>query len=45
MSDISSGSPAIRTMVLSDLDRIVEIDIKVLEKPRPEYWEMKIELM
>jgi ribosomal protein S18 acetylase RimI-like enzyme len=32
-------------MVPSDLDRIVEIDIKVLGKPRPEYWEMKLELV
>ncbi len=44
MSDRSSSSPVIRTMVPSDLDRIVEIDIKVLGKPRPEYWEMKFEL-
>ena len=45
MSDRSSSSPVIRTMVPSDLDRIVEIDLKVLGKPRPEYWEMKFELM
>ena len=45
MSDRPSSSPVIRTMVPSDLDRIVEIDIKVLGKPRPEYWEMKIELL
>jgi len=45
MSESSSGSPVIRIMVPSDLDRIVEIDIKVLEKTRPEYWEMKLELM
>ena len=45
MSDRSSSSPVIRTMVPSDLDRIVEIDIKVLGKPRPDYWEMKLELM
>ena len=32
-------------MVSSDLDRIVEIDMKVLGKPRPEYWEMKLELV
>ena len=44
MSDRSFSSPVIRTMVPSDLDRIVEIDIKVLGKPRPEYWEMKFEL-
>ena len=45
MSDRSSSSPVIRTMVPSDLDRIVEIDLKVLGKPRPEYWEMKFELI
>ena len=45
MSEISSSSPVIRTIVPSDLDRVVEIDIKVLEKPRPEYWEMKLELV
>jgi len=32
-------------MVPSDLYPIVEIDIKVLGKPRPEYWEMKLELV
>ena len=45
MSDRSSSSPVIRTMVPSDLDRIVEIDLKVLGKPRLEYWEMKLELV
>ncbi|MBK5099861.1 MAG: GNAT family N-acetyltransferase [Desulfobacteraceae bacterium] len=45
MSDGPSSSPVIRTMVPSDLDRIVEIDIKVLGKPRPEYWETKLELV
>ncbi|OQX06627.1 MAG: GNAT family N-acetyltransferase [Desulfobacteraceae bacterium IS3] len=44
MSEISSGSPVIRPMLPSDMERIVEIDIKVLEKARPEYWEMKLEL-
>jgi len=43
MSERASSSPVIRTMVPSDLDRIVEIDIKVLGKARPEYWEMKLE--
>ena len=42
MSDTSSNLPVIRTMVPSDLNRIVEIDLKVLGKPRPEYWEMKL---
>ncbi len=45
MSDRSSSSPVIRTMVPSDLDQIVEIDIKVLGKPRPGYWETKVKLV
>jgi ribosomal protein S18 acetylase RimI-like enzyme len=45
MSDKSSISPFIRTMLPSDLDRIVEIDTKVLGKSRSDYWEMKLELM
>ena len=45
MSEISSSSPVIRTIAPEDLDRVVEIDIKVLGKPRPEYWEMKLELV
>jgi len=45
MSNQSVSSPVIRTMALSDLDRIVEIDIKVLGKQRPEYWEMKLDLV
>ena len=45
MSEKTSSSPVIRTIVPSDLDRVVEIDIKVLGKPRPEYWEMKLELV
>lgn len=44
MSNISSTSPVIRTMLPSDLDQIIEIDIKVLGKPRPVFWEMKLEL-
>lgn len=44
MSEGSSGSLVIRPMVRADLDRIVEIDVKVLGKTRPEYWEMKLEL-
>lgn len=44
MSNISSISPVIRTMVPSDLDQIIAIDIKVLGKPRPNFWEMKLEL-
>ena len=44
MSDQSASSPVIRKMVHADLDRIVEIDVKVLGKQRPEYWEMKLGL-
>ena len=45
MSKNSSGTSVIRTMAPADIDRVVEIDIKVLGKPRPEYWEMKFELV
>ena len=45
MNEKPSGSPVIRPMLPSDLPQIVEIDIKVLGKPRPEYWEMKLELV
>jgi ribosomal protein S18 acetylase RimI-like enzyme len=30
-------------MISTDLDQIIAIDIKVLGKPRPDYWKMKIE--
>lgn len=42
MSDSSPHSPVIRQMAPSDLEQIIEIDLKVLGTPRPEYWEMKI---
>ncbi|NQT57065.1 MAG: GNAT family N-acetyltransferase [Desulfobacteraceae bacterium] len=45
MADNASKVPVIRTMGNKDLDRIVEIDTKILGKPRPEYWEMKLELV
>ncbi len=45
MNEIPSSSPVVRTIAPSDLDRVVEIDIKILGKPRPEYWEMKLELV
>jgi len=45
MNDISSEMPEIRAMSSKDLDRIVEIDTKVLGQSRPEYWEMKLELV
>jgi len=32
-------------MAIRDLDRIVEIDTKVLGQSRPDYWEMKLELV
>ena len=45
MNDISSEMPVIRAMSTKDLDRIVEIDTKVLGQSRLEYWEMKLELV
>ncbi|MFH1350353.1 MAG: GNAT family N-acetyltransferase [Pseudomonadota bacterium] len=45
MSEASSKTPIIRAMTVKDLDRIVEIDTKVLGKSRPDYWEMKLELV
>ena len=45
MSDKSAVSPVIRPMKSSDLPQIVEIDIKVLGKSRPEYWENKLEMV
>ncbi len=41
MADKSSV-PVIRTMTSKDLQRISEIDEKVLGKSRPEYWEKKL---
>ena len=41
MADKSSV-PLIRTMTSKDLERISEIDYKVLGKSRPEYWELKL---
>ncbi|MGD8367669.1 MAG: GNAT family N-acetyltransferase [Desulfobacterales bacterium] len=43
MGDRPSTSPVIRAMAPTDLDRIVEIDTKVLGKQRSEYWELKLE--
>lgn len=45
MVDVSSQIPVIRTMTLKDLDRIIEIDTKVLGRSREDYWEMKLELV
>lgn len=45
MSDGTSPLPVIRPMGPADLDRIIEIDVKVLGKQRPEYWEMKLDLV
>ncbi len=43
MIDRSSISPGIRAMAPTDLDRIVEIDTKVLGKTRSGYWVSKLE--
>ena len=45
MAEMESKIPVIRTMSAKDLDRIVQIDTKVLGKSRSEYWEMKLELV
>lgn len=45
MTEMESKIPVIRTMSAKDLDRIVQIDTKVLGKSRSEYWEMKLELV
>ena len=45
MVDVSSNLPILRAMAMRDLDRIVEIDTKVLGQSRPDYWEMKLELV
>jgi ribosomal protein S18 acetylase RimI-like enzyme len=45
MNTDAASSPRIRRMMPADLDRIVEIDIKVLGKERPGYWEAKLELV
>ncbi len=45
MVDVSSQIPVIRTMTTNDLDRIIEIDTKVLGRSRADYWEMKLELV
>jgi len=45
MSEKEVKIPIIRSMTSADLDRIVQIDTKVLGKSRPEYWEMKLELV
>lgn len=44
MVEQPDAPPVIRDLKPSDLPRIIEIDIEVLGKPRPEYWEMKVEL-
>jgi ribosomal protein S18 acetylase RimI-like enzyme len=45
MNDISSAPPVIRDMEPADLDQIIEIDIKVLGKPRPGHWKTKIDMV
>lgn len=45
MDKNSSNIPIIRTMNTKDLGRIVEIDAMVFGKLRPEYWEMKLDLV
>ncbi len=42
---VARADPLVRPMVPPDLERIIEIDFKVLGKPRRDYWEMKLELV
>ncbi|MFX0094308.1 MAG: GNAT family N-acetyltransferase [Candidatus Hodarchaeota archaeon] len=44
MSNISAQIPIVRVMKEDDLERIIEIDDKVLGKRRSDYWERKIEM-
>ncbi|MFX0123853.1 MAG: GNAT family N-acetyltransferase [Candidatus Hodarchaeota archaeon] len=41
---MSTQEVIIRMMKEEDLDRIIEIDNKVLKESRPEYWERKVEM-
>jgi ribosomal protein S18 acetylase RimI-like enzyme len=43
MTDLQT--PVIRTMTAKDFDRITEIDKKILGESRPDYWEVKSELV
>ena len=45
MADSTTAMPTIRAMTAADLDRIAEIDKQVLGQSRPEYWELKLELV
>jgi ribosomal protein S18 acetylase RimI-like enzyme len=44
MNEKPTRAPVIRKISFQDLDRVIEIDNKVLGKTRPEYWEMKLGL-
>ncbi len=44
MENMSTQEVIIRIMKEEDLDRIIEIDNKVLKESRPEYWERKVEM-
>lgn len=44
MADKSNESIILRMMTYKDLDRIAEIDTKILGHARPEFWKMKLEL-
>jgi len=45
MSQPAVQAPQIRQMQPTDLDQIVDLDVKVLGRPRPEYWETKLNLV
>lgn len=45
MDALSTKMPIILILTSKDLDRVVEIDAKILGQSRPEYWEIKLEMV
>ncbi len=45
MSQPAVQAPLIRSMQPTDLDQIIQIDVEVLGRPRPDYWQTKLDLV